>query len=312
MKINNPIGIINIGDPFIIENEGEYYLYATTFNEGIGSIKGFNCWVSKDLVNWSKPYEAYRANERSFGYKDFWAPEVIKHNDKFIMHYSARMKENDSLRIGVAISDKPTGPFIDVYDKKPMFDFGYAAIDGHVFIDDDGKKYFYYDRDCSEHIYEDRNESHIYVCLLDETLTKIISEPQLVIKPEQEWEKSTGDWRWNEGAFVLKKDDEYYLMYSAGFFESPTYGIGYAKSKSPLGPFVKASENPIVRSKEGFFSGPGHNSVFKGKDNQLYCAYHVHVDMNNPSEKRQLFIDKLNFNKGKIIVNPTINGKEVI
>ena len=48
------------------------------------------------------------------------------------------------LRLGVATAASPNGPFSDVFDH-PMFDFGYAAIDGHVLLDDDGRKYFYYE-----------------------------------------------------------------------------------------------------------------------------------------------------------------------
>lgn len=53
------------------------------------------------------------------------------------MQYTARRKSNHSLWIGVAVSDSPEGPFADVHNG-PVFDLGYAAIAGHVFIDDDG------------------------------------------------------------------------------------------------------------------------------------------------------------------------------
>ena len=303
MNISNPIGITNIGDPFVIKHDNTYYLYATSF------IDGFFCWQSDDLVNWKKPVQVYTKNDRSFGYKDFWAPEVIYQNGHFIMHYTARWDKNHSLRLGVAISDHPLGPFIDVYDKQPMFDDGYAVIDGHVFIDDDGSRYFYYDRDCSEHMTNGNHESHIYVCMLDETFTKIVGEKKMIIKPEQPWEIKTGLWRWNEGAFVIKHEKTYYLMYSAGFYASKSYAIGYATSDHPMGPFIKAEENPILSSLENKISGPGHNSVIKGPDGKTYCVYHVHTHYDKPSENRQVFMDELIFFKGKLMIKgPTLHG----
>ncbi|RJX23599.1 MAG: glycosidase [Acholeplasma sp.] len=298
--MKNPIGITNIGDPFILKHNDRYYLYATSF------IDGFYCWVSDDLNHWDHPIQVYTMSERSFGYKDFWAPEVVYHHGKFVMHYSARSKMSHSLRIGVAIADHPLGPFIDVYDGKPMFDFEYATIDGHVFSEQ-GHHYFYFDKDCSEHIYEGRHESHIYMAELDETLTQLITEPIFIMKPEQDWEISTGQWRWNEGPFIIKDQKDYYLMYSAGFYASSSYSIGYAKSQSPLGPFVKAEENPILKSIEGHISGPGHNSVVKGPDQTLICVYHVHTHHESPSENRQVFMDKIVFEQGKLkIIGPTL------
>lgn len=302
MKLQNPIGITNIGDPFVIKHEDTYYLYATSF------FPGFYVWTSKDLIHFEGPFKAYEQGPRSFGYKDYWAPEVVYHQGIFVMHYSARQKGSDSLRIGVATSKSPLGPFVDVYDQKPMIDEGYACIDGHVFLEED-KAYFYFDKDCSEHVFEGRNESHIYVALLNEDLTKLIEKPKLVLRPSQAWEKVTGDWRWNEGPYVLKEDGVYYLMYSSGFYASKSYSIGYATSNSPFGPFTKAEENPILKSSDTV-SGPGHNSVITAPDGKRLCVYHVHTDYDNPSENRQVFMDELKIIDGKLqITGPTIGDQ---
>ena len=121
--------VTNIGDPQIVLYEGKYYQYAT-FNDG--KTLGIYCWVSEDLENWSDKILALDASEH-WGYTCFWAPEVVYHNGKFVMTYSARTKAQNSFRIGVAVSECPTGPFIDVHNG-PMFDFGYAAIDGSILI----------------------------------------------------------------------------------------------------------------------------------------------------------------------------------
>lgn len=66
--------VTNIGDPFVLRVGNKYYLYATCFKSG------FDYRTSTDLVHWSAPEKAYTPGERSFGYTDFWAPEVVEHN----------------------------------------------------------------------------------------------------------------------------------------------------------------------------------------------------------------------------------------
>ena len=70
--------ITNIGDPFVLRVGDVYYLYATCFSDG------FDCRTSRDLVHWSAPRRAYSKGERSFGYTDFWAPEVVAHNGRYV------------------------------------------------------------------------------------------------------------------------------------------------------------------------------------------------------------------------------------
>ncbi|BAJ63176.1 glycoside hydrolase family 43 protein [Anaerolinea thermophila] len=287
----NPLSITHIGDPFVLKApDGKYYCYATSAPDG------FKAWCSIDLVHWESLGYVYSLTEKSWGERDFWAPEVIYYQGKYIMHYTARWKENHSLRLGVAISEKPEGPFIDVFSH-PMFDFGYATIDGHVFIDDDKRAYLYYSKDCSENIVDGRHESHLYVVELESNLLSIRGEPVKIAQPEQEWELRSGnEWRWNEGPFMIKRNGKYYLMYSANFYASRDYAIGYAIANHPLGPFQKAAHNPILYSTSPEISGPGHNSVISSPDGkELFIVYHIHTNPDCPSDDRQICIDRLLF-----------------
>jgi GH43 family beta-xylosidase len=304
----NPLSITDIGDPFVLKaSDGKYYMYATS------APRGYYVWSSENMLDWEKLGYAYQADPDSWGIKDFWAPEVVEYKGKYYMYYSARWKENNSLRVGVAVSDEPQGPFADVQNK-PMFDLGYAAIDANVIVDEDGRKYMYYSRDCSENIVSGRHESHIYGVELNEDMLSIKSEPKLLTKPEQEWELQSGrEWRWNEGPSVFKKNGNYYMMYSGNFYGDKKYGIGYAVSKSPLGPFVKYEGNPIVSYVESkdeiLVSGPGHNSLTVSPDGKdYYVVYHSHTEPAIGGGNRQICIDKLGFRAdGTIFVNgPTI------
>jgi GH43 family beta-xylosidase len=306
MYYKNPVGNINdIGDPFVLKaSDGHYYCYPTS------GFKLYRAWESKDLVEWVELGPVYRGTD-SWGFTDFWAPEVVEYNSKYYMYYTARWNKNNSLRIGVAVSDSPRGPFKDIYDH-PLFDFGYAAIDANVLIDEDGKKYLFYSRDCSENVVDGRHESHIYGIELNDDMISIKGEPVLLIKPEQGWEKVSGvEWRWNEGPTVFKHSDIYYMMYSANFYSSKEYSIGYATAKSPLGAYAKYDMNPIVQAESEWehVSGPGHNSITTSPDGkERFIVYHTHTDPKAGGGDRQVFIDRMGFREdGSIYVNgPTV------
>jgi len=220
------------------------------------------------------------------------------------MYYTARWKQKDSLRIGVAVADHPAGPFKDAFDK-PMFDFGYAPIDAHVFTDDDGRSYLFYARDCSEHMVDGRHESHIYGFELSGDLLQPKHEGVMLLKPEQEWELASGEVRrWNEGPFVLKHQGSYYLMYSANFYAHRDYSVGYAVSGRPLGPYLKYEHNPVLASDRPDISGPGHHSVVRSPDDtELFIAYHTHTDSGKGGGDRQVCIDRMTFREdGSIAV----------
>ncbi|MDO3409859.1 glycoside hydrolase family 43 protein [Saccharibacillus sp. CPCC 101409] len=308
----NPINIQNIGDPFILKaSDGKYYCYPTSAGD-----EGFKAWSSDDLVEWQEEGFVYEKskNERAWGYKQFWAPEVVEFESKYYMYYTACSLEKDSLRIGVAVSESPTGPFEDVYDR-PMFDFGYAAIDAHVMIEPDGRAFMYYSRDCSENVVGTCRESHIYGVELNADLLSVRGEGKLLLKPDQEWElKSGNEFRWNEGPFVIKRGGLYYLMYSANCFAHRDYAVGYATSDRPLGPFEKYAHNPIMYADSPDVSGPGHHSVTESPDGtELFIVYHTHTDPTAGGGNRQVCLDRMSFREdGSIEVQgPTLSDQPV-
>ena len=289
--------IIKIGDPFVLFDGEKYYMYATT------SDKGFRVFVSDDLKDWADGGIALDMSD-SWASDSFWAPEVIKRKDgKYLMHFTARKADNQSLRLGVAIADSPKGPFKEV-KKAPMFDFGYAAIDGHVFVDDDGEAYFYYSRDCSENVVGGGHVSQIYVIKLNEELTETVGEPKLLLTPTYPYEHDgDGSWLWNEGPAMLKRDGKYFLFYSANFYASAKYCVCVAISDKPDGDFEKPAYNPILDSTMAKdFSGPGHNAFFTDKDGQLKTSFHIHTYPDAPSGNRRACIADVEYKDGKFRV----------
>lgn len=289
--------ITNIGDPFVVSDGNEYIMYATTFG-----IKGFRYYRSDNLKQWTDGGIALDMSE-SWANESFWAPEVVcrPKDKKYVMHFTARRKIDKSLRIGVAVADKPQGPFEQVKNE-PMFDFGYAAIDGHVFIDDDGQAYFYYSRDCSENVVGDGHVSQIYVVKLNDDLTEVVGEAKLLTTPTYPYEHDgDGSWLWNEGPAVLKRDGKYHLFYSANYYASRKYCVCVAVSEKPDGDFVKSeTENPVLHANMQLedFSGPGHNSFFTDKDGKLKTAFHIHTNEKEPGENRRACIADVVYENG--------------
>ena len=300
LSYTNPVGeITNIGDPFVLKDGDSYYMYATS-----APSYGFKVWQSANLVDWQESGTVYDISEQAeqWAYGDFWAPEVIKYRNQYYMTYSARNEEGH-LQISVAASKDPKGPFKDISTEIIKQEGSY--IDGHIFIEDDGTPYLYYVKDCSENIINNQHVSQIFVQKMNSDLTEVIGEPQLLLTPDQEWEGLNQEYVWNEGPFVLKHDEKYFLMYSANYFGSADYSVGYAVADNPVGPFVKADENPILsKNLENGISGPGHNSVTVGPDGEsLYAVYHTHTFPDYPSGDRQMNIDRLSFENGKLKID---------
>jgi beta-xylosidase len=270
---SNATGLLNdIADPFVLKQGKTYFLYGT-------SGRGLRVWESNDLVAWSAPTGAtngYALSPKdSWGNKWWWAPEVVERNGTFYMYYSVEE------HLAVATSKSPRGPFVQP-TKEPMHP-QVKEIDGHVFIDDDGKAYLFF-----AHI-----ENGLRIQCGELTGDMLSIKPDSIvecIRPSQSWETDPV----NEGPFVLKHKGTYYLMYSGNAFTNPMYGIGYATAPSIHGPWTKYAKNPILKASDDV-RGPGHHCVTTSPDgSELFIVYHTHHDRASV-HPRKLAIDRMQF-----------------
>src|SRR5690606_21955933 len=121
-------------------SDGYYYAYD-------GGVANWPVFQSADGISWKKiKNKNYPAG--TWGKANFWVPEVVESRGKYYMYYCAREDASrPSSRIGLAISDHPTGPFKDT--GTPLFDGtimeDWHVIDPNPFIDPaTGKKYLYF------------------------------------------------------------------------------------------------------------------------------------------------------------------------
>ena len=309
----NPIGEGNkMGDPFVIKYENTYYLTGTT-----NSNDGFRIWSSSNLVNWEPHEYAYQAATDAWGKNSFWAPELFRKDDKYYLAYSVNKPKGNSkdanFRLCLAVSDKPEGPYKDIYT--PWCDFGDSVIDAHVFIDDDGKVYLYYAKVGVIFQPKFKLTGEIYGVQLKPDLSGALTDPVLVSKPEQKWERpEEGRALCNEGAFVFREGNTYYLTYSANSYDEPFYAIGYSTASSPLGPWTKAKENPLMKlDKKIGVSGPGHSCMTTSPDGkERFIIYHAHANPNKPSGERTVNMDRVTIENGKLkVIGPTRSTQPV-
>lgn len=299
--VSNPRPVKDIGDPHIIREGDEYFAFAT------GGPIGFNVWRSGDLASFTKEKAMKKVPWVS---GDYWAPEVYKIGEKYVMFFTGRWKDSGTLRIGVAMSDFPQGPYEDAIGA-PLFDPGYAVIDGTLVYGPDGTPYMIYSRDCSENVVGSYHESHLYGIQLADDLLSVVGEGILLTTPDHDWELKSGDYHWNEGPFALTHEGKYYLYYSANGYAQKEYAVGVAQADHPLGPYTKQANNPILNyiEKDGavLVSGPGHNSFFT-VGNELFTSYHTHTYPAAPSGNRQIAIDRAGFHAdGTAYINgPTL------
>lgn len=332
----NPLPV-RLGDPYVLYTNGVYYLYGTG-----GADKGFAAYSSADLVNWKPEGQVYFHNNPN-GWSDpntawegaYWAPEVYERNGKFYLFYSAQWKVNpgkemENFRIGVAVADKPAGPFIDLFDR-PIFDPGYPILDANVFFDSNGKVYLYYSRAAYKHPvqsevaawarqkgwYREIEESWVYGVQLKPDFSGVIGKPVLLLRPPVSMKDRQAGWesrsvtsrevnrRWTEGSVTFKKGNIYYIMYSANHFGGEHYAVGYATGPTPLGPFKKAANNPVLQKnihQGGIVTGTGHNSITWSPDRkEMFCVYHGRTAATG--EERVVFIDRMEVKNGKIVVH---------
>ena len=294
----NPVGgITDIGDPYVLKYNNNYYMYATSSSEG------FYVWKSSNLVDWEKGGLALNRNNtgNNWGKGNFWAPEVKYYKGKFYMTYSA-ISDNDKMKIRIAKSDNPTGPFLNWSEPFLAGDQN-SYIDADLFIDGD-KTYLYFVKDCSENIIDGKHVSQVYVCELSPDLMTMTGYPQLILSPDQAWEGAGGDWQWNEGPFVMKHDNLYYLLYSANYYASAQYSVGVATSSSPTGTWTKYTNNPVLKQDAALrVSGPGHCMVTISPDStEYFIVYHTHTYYDNPSGNRNMCIDRLYFDNSVLKV----------
>ncbi len=125
---------IRIRDPFILVDDGKYYMYGTTaLVEGsLSALPATYAYISSDLENFDGPIKVFDG-EGFWADRDYWAPEVHKYNGKYYMFISLK-SETRRRATQILVCDTPTGAFKPLSDK-PATPDEWECLDGTLWVE---------------------------------------------------------------------------------------------------------------------------------------------------------------------------------
>ena len=284
-------------DPSMILFKGRYYIFASMT---------LGVWVSDDLASW----ESHRLPDNLPLYD--YAPDVRVLGDWVYFCASNRDHNCDRWRT----RDILNGPYEKLEGNFPFWD-------PNLFLDDDGRVYFYWG--CS-------NITPIYGVELDPETMLPKTEPKALVEghpfeigyerfgennsilpaseeeidakykafheaqgipesmvPEEVKPLIRGMFSnrpYIEGAWMDKHAGKYYLQYACPGAQFNTYSDGVYVSDSPLGDFTLAENNPYSYKPGGFLPGAGHGSTMEDRQGNLWHTATMRISVNHDFERR--------------------------
>jgi hypothetical protein len=249
-------------------------------------MEDYHVFSSANLTDWTDHGMIVHQNKVPWVKPDsysMWAPDCIYRNGKYYFYFPTTPKDTSYARgftIGVAIADKPEGPFVP----QPTPIIKVRGIDPNVFIDKDGQAYLYW------------SQGNIYGAKLKENMVELASDPVVLGELPTKGLK--------EGPYLFERNGIYYMTYP--HVENKIERLEYAIGNNPLGPF-KITGVIMDESPTGCWTN--HQSIIQFKD-QWYLFYH-HNDYSPTFDKaRSIRADSLFFNADGTIqkITPTLRG----
>lgn len=295
-KSGNPVFEGWYADPEGIIYDDTYWIYPT-WSDVYEKQTFFDCFSSKDLVTWTKHSAILDTTEVKWAKRALWAPSVIRKDGKYYLFFGANdVHEGEIGGIGVAVSDRPEGPYKDLLGKPLINEIvnGAQPIDQFVFRDDSGEYYMYYG-----------GWGHCNLVRLRPDFTGLIpfedGEMYKEVTPEN----------YVEGPFMFKKNGKYYFMWSEGGWGGPDYCVAYAIADSPFGPFERVGK--ILEQDPEVATSAGHHSVLHVPGSEdYYIVYHRRPLGDKARDHRATCIDRMTFDENGYIlpVKITFDGVE--
>jgi MYXO-CTERM domain-containing protein len=264
-------------DPAPMVHNGTLYLYTSHDEDNATGFTMYNylLYSTTDMVNWTdhgfvagvkEPYKTFKWADGN----NAWAPQVVFRNDKFYMYVPT--PKGGRMVIGVATSDKPTGPFVDAIGA-PLIDNPKSTvdIDPTVFVDTDGQAYLYWGH----------QPPLFYVKLNSDMVSYsggIVELPRI-----QTYEE--GPWFWG-------RDGKYYLAFASTCCPE---GIGYAMSDKPTGPWT--FKGSIMDGDQR--SSGNHPGIVDYKGNSYVFGFNYNVQLQRENkrigERRSVAVEKMTY-----------------
>lgn len=263
-------------DPAALVHEGKFYIYA---GQDTGDGNGYNMpnWCvfgTEDMETWYEYPTPLKANTFSWtSGNSAWASQVIERAGKFYWYVSAEHRTGGKA-IGVAVSDSPTGPFVDARGTALVTNnmttawtgISWDDIDPTVWIDEDGQAYLFW------------GNTQCYYAKLKSNMTELDSEIKPIFLPN-----------FTEAPWIHKRGDWYYLSYAYQWPEK----TAYAMSKSIEGPWeFKGILNELSGN-----SNTNHHGIVEFKGDWYFVYHNGGVSPGGGSYLRSVCLDYLYYNE---------------
>jgi hypothetical protein len=278
---DNPIiQTIYTADPAPMVYNDTFYMFTGHDEDGSGwfNMKDWRCFSTTDMANWTTLGSPMNLSAFSWASVDAWASQCVARNGKFYWYFCTRLS-GDKFGIGVGVSDKPEGPYIDAIGQ-PLIS-GISYLDPSVFVDDDGQAYMYF------------GNTYLYYIKLNPDM--ISTSGSVVQIPETA--QSLGN-QFAEGPYLYKRKDLYYLIFAAD--DPKGEHISYSTSTTPIGPWTFRG---VVMPFQGA-SWTNHPAVSDYKGNSYYI-YHNGALPGGGGGTRSVCVEQFNYTTSDRI--PTIN-----
>lgn len=290
----NPILPGWYADPEVACFNGVYWIYPT-YSAPYDQQLHFDAFSSPDLVHWTKHERILGASSVPWARRAMWAPAVVERGGKFYFFFAANdiQSDNELGGIGVAVADRPDGPFKDLLGR-PLIDRfhnGAQPIDQFVFRDTDGADYMIYGgwRHCN--LARLKPDFSGFLPLPDGRLFKEITPEGYV-----------------EGPFMFVRGGRYYFMWSEGGWTGPDYRVAYAMADSVHGPFTRIGT--ILQQDPAVATGAGHHSVLEDpRTGRYFIVYHRRPPGETDRNHRVVCIEPMNFDENGRILPVKLTGR---
>jgi beta-xylosidase len=268
-------------DPTVLVHKDILYLYTghDTPPDGVEdyAMNNWLCFSSADLVNWKEHPSPLKATDFSWAKGNAYASKVVEKENKFYWYAAVSHGSIAGMAIGVAVADRPTGPFKDAkgfalisHDMIPPTANQKANLDPTAIIDENGQAYLIW------------GNQTCYIAKLKNNMIAIDGPISTISLPA-----------FSEGAHIHRNGDWYYLSYGYGMPEK----IGYAMSRNINGPWTFTGIlNEVPENCE---TNRPAIIDFKGKS---YLFYHNGTLKGGGSHRRSICIDYLQYNQDGTII----------
>jgi arabinoxylan arabinofuranohydrolase len=269
-RAHNPLVTqIFTADPNAVVYGDKVYVYTSHDVDGQTGFDmvDYHAFSSDDLVNWQDHGVIIHANELPWA-TNLYAPGACSKNGKYYLYIP-----NSGSGIGVAVADKPGGPFVDPLGEALLTkSFPNANVpwlfDPACFVDDDGQGYLYFGGG-------DDGGQNARVVRLNADMISIKDSTATTIPTTAFFEAS----------FMHKRDGKYYFSYSSDFSSGHGAALEYLIGDSPMSGFKY--QGKILQNANINDGNNNHGSIieFAGKS---YVFYH------NRKLQQELGVNKVN------------------